>query len=83
MCSFTVYLELGQYVNVEPVGLAPLCVAAVHVVSAGEDDLKHLFEVRAVDQESAHVLDVVHPVLDVCHGVSELCLKYWVNEMNY
>ena len=33
--------------------------------------LEDLFEVGPVGQEVAHVLDVVHPVLDVGHRVRE------------
>ena len=33
--------------------------------------LEHLFEVGPVGQEVAHVLDVVHPVLDVGDRVGE------------
>ena len=69
------YLELGQNVDVESVSLPPLRVASIHVVATGEDHLEDLLQVGAIDEEAAHVLNVVHPVLDVRNSVGEPCLK--------
>ena len=55
-------LDLGQNVDHEPVSLAPLPVAAVHVVTAGEQHGEHVLHGLAGEEVIAAGADVVQPV---------------------